>query len=197
LEDLLVRYGALGVFLGTALEGDLTALLAGVIAHLGLLDLRTALVTTWLGGVAGDVLWYAVGRTGAAAIRSRPVYARVAPLIERVAGRIGPWEVAVSRFLYGAHTASMLFWGVHRLPASRFLALSLLGCGLWAGVFVGLGYVLSNSATVLIGRVKRVERWLAGAIIVAAAGVLVLRAFMRRLQRAPERLNPPEPGGRP
>src|SRR5262245_41925510 len=161
-----------------------------------MLDLRTAPVTTWVGGVAGAGLWYAVGRAGAAALRSRPAYARGAPLIGRVATRIGAWEVAVSRFLYGAHTASMLFWGVRRLPASRFLALSILGCGLWAGVFVGAGYVLSNSATILIGRVKRVERWLTGAIIVAAVGVLLLRAFTRRRLQAGG-ATPPGPDGRP
>ena len=168
------------MFVGAALEGDVTVLLAGVVAHMGMLGLTTALVTAWLGGVAGDVLWYVVGRSGAAAIRSRPVYTRVGPAIEHVAARIGAWEVAVARFLYGAHTASMLFWGVRRLPVTHFLALSLLGCGLWASTFVGLGYALSNSATLLLGEVKRAEQWLAGAVLVGGAGVLVLRALMRR-----------------
>src|SRR5262245_43882636 len=100
---------------------------------MGMLGLPTAFVVAWLGGVTGDVLWYGIGRSGGAALRRRPLYARVAPAIERVADRIGAWEVAAARFLYGAHTASMLFWGIRRLPAGRFLALSLLGCAVWAG----------------------------------------------------------------
>ena len=178
----------------------MTVLLAGVVAHMGMLGLTTVMVTAWVGGVAGDVLWYAVGRSGAAAMQKRAIYTRVGPTIERMAGRIGAWEVAAARFLYGAHTASMLFWGVHRLPLTRFLALSIFGCGLWASAFVGLGYVLSNSATLVLGDVKRAERWLFGALVVVGAGAFALQAFTRRRLRGSgavsQRPTPPGPDGR-
>jgi membrane protein DedA with SNARE-associated domain len=41
-------------------------------------------------------------------------------------------------------------------------------------VFTGLGYLLSGSATALVGHVKRVELWLLGAVIVGVVIVFLV-----------------------
>jgi len=181
---LLVRYGGIAVLLGAALEGDATVILAGVVAHMGLLELPYVIVMAFLGGVLGDWLWFAVGRIGGVALRRRPHYARVAALIERLAARIGVWEIVAARFVYGTRLASMVFWGVHGLSFPRFVVVDAIGCALWAVAFVGLGYGLSESATVFLGRVRRSERWLAGGVLAAVAVVLLLRAIGRRVRPA-------------
>jgi membrane protein DedA with SNARE-associated domain len=43
IEDMITRFGPLAVLIGAAVEGEVTMLLAGVAAHLGLLDFTGAM----------------------------------------------------------------------------------------------------------------------------------------------------------
>ena len=184
VEDFLVRYGAVAVVLGAMLEGDLSIIMAGVVAHLGYLSLVTALEAAWLGAFLGDTLWYALGRARATAVARSRVYRRAAPLIDRLVARVGDREIILARFLYGTRIASMFYWGVRRLPFVRFAALDLVGCLLSVAVLGLLGFGLSESAVTLFGRVQRAERWILTAVVVCAAVVLAVRAVGRRVARA-------------
>jgi len=184
VEALLVRYGLLAVVLGAAVEGDISIVMAGVVAHLGFFPPRHAVTCAALGAFLGDCAWYWLGRSHAATVRATRVYTRAAPVIERLAARLGPWEIVLARFVYGARIASMFFWGVHGLGFVRFAALDALGCALSASVLVGLGYALSGGAVALVGRVRRAERWLAVFLVVTVALALTIRALFRRAARA-------------
>jgi membrane protein DedA with SNARE-associated domain len=178
MEHLLVRFGPPAILLGAAIEGDATVLLAGVIAHLGFLRLSHVIVLAAVGGWLGDCAWYAIARRGAALAARSAAYARIAPFVERLAGRIGPWEIVLSRFVYGTRIPSMLFWGIHGLPFLRFAAIDAVACVLWAVTFSYLGFAMSGSAAAVL-RLKRIELLVACAAA-AVVAVLVLRALGRR-----------------
>jgi membrane protein DedA with SNARE-associated domain len=180
MEALLLRFGLFMVFLGTAVEGDVTMMLAGVTAHLGLFRLAEAVAVGALGGFAGDFFFYWLGRWHATTIRGTQLYRRAQPAIERFSARFGPLEIIVARFIYGTRVASMVFWGVQRLPLWRFALIDALGCAAWAAVLGGLGFTLSGSAVLLVGRVRRVRVWLLVALLGCAALVLLYRELLRR-----------------
>ena len=50
MEELIRRYGLLAVFTGTYLEGDVTVIVAGVAAHLRMLDYRLVLLVGFVAG---------------------------------------------------------------------------------------------------------------------------------------------------
>jgi membrane protein DedA with SNARE-associated domain len=183
MEDALIRYGLWAVFLGATLEGDVSVILAGVLAHLGFFSLPGAIVTGACGGIVADVACYVIGRTHAAAIRDSAIYRRVGPFVERLAQRIGPGEVALARFLYGTRVASMLVWGMYALPVVRFAVLDVIGCTLWSIVLSSLGFVTSSSAAMLIGKFKRAERWLLVSVLLATGAVIASHRLARRLRR--------------
>ncbi|HZP43852.1 MAG TPA: DedA family protein [Candidatus Binatia bacterium] len=191
MEALLIRYGPLAVFLGAAFEGDVSLVLAGVVAHLGFFPLPVGIGAGWLGSVASDAACYWMGRRHADWVVRTRLYEHVRPLVERLAARVGPREIVVARFVWGSRIASMIFWGVRRLPLARFLALDLLGCALSVIALQSLGFVLGASAVALLGKAKRVELWLLGALGVSAAVVLGLKTAVRRVQEEPA----PEDGG--
>jgi len=195
MEALILRYGLFMVFLGTAVEGDVTMMLAGVTAHLGLFRLAEAVAVGALGGFAGDVIYYGLGRWHSSTIRSTELYRRAEPVIGRFTARFGPLEIIVARFIYGTRVASMVFWGVQRLPLWRFALIDALGCALWAALLGGLGFTLSGSAVLLVGRVRRVRVWLLGALLGCAALVLLYRAILRRraAKRAQDAAETPSP----
>lgn len=171
LQQLLIRYGLIAVLVGSAFEGDFTLLLAGVVAHLDIFTFPLAVAAGALGSLVGDSAWYCLGRFRGPRFREGRLYRRMGPTIERLARQLGPWQLLAARFVYGTKSASMIFWGLHGLPFGRFLLIDSIGCVLGSLVFTSLGYLLSGSATALLGHVKRVELWLLGAVIV---GVLVV-----------------------
>lgn len=182
LEQLLIEHGPTAVVIGAMVEGDFTLILAGVVAHLGIFPFPVAVASGAAGSLAGDCVWYLVGRLRGPGFRAGRLYRRVGPRIEALARRFGVWELLLSRFVYGTKSASMVFWGLQELPFAKFVAVDVLGCALGTLVFSGLGYLVSGSAQALLGKVRRVELWLLGAIVVGAGIVyLVHRATKREL----------------
>ena len=174
LQQLLIRYGLIAVLVGSAVEGDITLLLAGVVAHLGIFAFPLAVAAGALGSLLGDCAWYSLGRFRGPRFRESRAYRRVGPTIERQAVQLGPWQLLAARFVYGTRSASMIFWGLHGLSFRRFLLFDAVGCVLGSLVFTSLGYLLSGSATALLGDVKRVELWLLGAAIVGVVIVFLV-----------------------
>jgi membrane protein DedA with SNARE-associated domain len=174
LEQLLIHYGLIVVLVGSAFEGDFTLILAGVVAHLGIFPFPLAVAAGALGSLVGDAAWYGLGRYRGPRFRGSRFYVRVGPTIERLATQLGPWQLLAARFVYGTKSASMIFWGLHGLPFRRFLLIDIVGCVLGSLVFTGLGYLLSGSATALLGQVKRVELWLLGAAIIGVVIVFII-----------------------
>ena len=174
LHELLIRHGLLAVFLGSALEGDFTLILAGIVAHLGIFPFPLAVAAGALGSLMGDTAWYSLGRFRGPRFREGKLYRRVGPTIDRLARQLGPWELLAARFVYGTKAASMVFWGLHGLRLPRFLLIDALGCALGSLIFTGLGYLVSGSAMALLGKVRRFELWLLGALVVGVVIVYII-----------------------
>jgi membrane protein DedA with SNARE-associated domain len=186
LEHFLVQYGLIALLLLSMVDADLVMILAGVVAHLGFFDLRSAMLVGAAGNLLGDGAWYGLGRWHATWLKSTGVYRRVGPTVEQLARRLGAWQLFAARAIYGTRVVSMVFWGLHGLDVVRFLLFDGLACLLWATALAGLGYFLSDRAASLLGRVHRVELWLLVAVLVAALLVfLITRAARRGLHAAP------------
>jgi membrane protein DedA with SNARE-associated domain len=183
LEELLSRFGLLAVFLLAAIEGDISVILAGVVAHLGFFSLFAAIAVGTIGACAGDCAWFFIARSHAATIREGRIYRRIGPTVEALAGRLGVWSIIAARFVYGTRIATIVFWGVQRLSFVKFALCDLAGCALWASLFATLGYLLSGSAAALIGEIKRVEVWLLVGFIAVAAMLLLVRLLLWRRHR--------------
>ena len=174
LESLVVRYGLLAVLFGSAFEGDFTLILAGVVSHLGYFPFPLAVAAGAIGSLIGDSAWYALGRIRGPRFRAGRFYRRLGHRIEGLARRLGPWQLLAARFVYGTKAASMLFWGLHDLRLAKFLLVDGIGAVIGSFVFTGLGYLVSGSATLLLGKVRRVQLWLLGAFIVGVVLVFVI-----------------------
>ncbi|MGE5231965.1 MAG: DedA family protein [Deltaproteobacteria bacterium] len=185
LTELIIRYGLAAVFLGSGLEGDLSMVLGGVVAHQGYFRPQVAVAAAALGAFCADCVWYAVGRLHAQRLQDAAFYRKVGPRIAAVTRKIGVWQIIAARFVYGTKNATMLFWGLHNLPVVRFVLVDAIGCVLGAIFFVGLGYLVGDGAEALLGKVKRFEFLLLGALVIGVLVLLVIRAVAQRREPAP------------
>ncbi len=194
IQHIMEQHGTVAVFLGAALEGDLSLVLAGVVAHLGFFPLPLAIACGAAGSLTSDCLWYALGRWRGPRFRAGAVYRRFGPQVEKLARRLGVWQLLTARFVYGTKNASMVFWGLHGLELRRFIPIDAVGCLLGTAAFVSLGYALGGSADVLIGRVKRVEYLLLAGVIVGILVLVFIKYVLRRKRIVPAAIDPgPDP----
>jgi membrane protein DedA with SNARE-associated domain len=185
LSHLIELYGLYGVFALVMVEGDLTLLLAGVLAHAGFFDdgllkgYGFAKVLFWgtLGGFASDNLAYGAGRLFSGTVRNFRFYRSASPRIERLSNRFGTLSIFISKYVYGLRWASCTFYGVARMRYLRFVPLSLGSCFLWVFILSGVGYFFSSAVIGLIGDFRHVGKILLGILI---GGVVVFYLIKRR-----------------
>lgn len=192
IEDLIREYGLWAVFFGVMLEGDLTLLFAGVLAHYGLFTFPEALLTGTIGGFVGDCISYLIGYTGKKRIKDSNFYQSAQPRLERLCARFGIYSIFLVKYIYGLRTASAVFWGFAHMRFRRFGPLTLASCSVWALVLVGAGTFFSGAIGVIIGEVQRIGYLLLLAAAIASFVALMLYLTERYViaRRVPE-MEPP------
>ncbi len=169
LQALFRQYGLWVVFFGTMIEGDLTLLLAGVLARSGLFSFQDALVVGTSGGVAGDLIGYLIGRGFRSRARTLRFYLRAKPRIERLMRRFGGFTLFIVKYTYGLRTAMSVFCGLAHFGAHRFAPLALLSCLTWVVVLSGLGYFFTGTIEKVIGDIHRIEKFV---LVVVVLGII-------------------------
>src|SRR5215204_764762 len=194
VNELLFQYGLYAVFILVMLEGDITLLLAGVLAHSGFFgEYSFAQVLIWgtIAGSLSDNIAYFSGRGFHEGVRKFRFYRVAQPRLERLTRKFGPLSIFLSKYIYGLRWASCVFYGVGRMPYLRFLVLSFASCFLWVFVLSGAGYFFSGAVMNLIGDFQRLGKVLLVIVVLGVVGFyLTERLWLsRKMEEAdPERL---------
>jgi len=195
LSHLIELYGLYGVFFLAMIEGDITLLLAGVLAHndfFGSYSFARVLLWGTLGGFASDNLAYGAGRAFSKTVRDFRFYRNAQARMERLTKHFGTLSIFISKYIYGLRWASCTFYGVARMRYLRFVPLSLASCFLWVSILSGVGYFFSSAVMGLIGDFRHVGKIL---LVIVVAGVLgfylIKRLWLsKKVEEAqPERLS--------
>lgn len=192
--ELLGQYGLYAVLILVMLEGDITLLLAGVLAHSAFFgEYSFARVLLWgtVGGCLSDNLAYFAGRGFCESVREFRAYRAAQPRLERLTTKFGPLSIFLSKYIYGLRWAACVFYGVGRMPYLRFLVLSFASCFLWVFVLAGAGYFFSGAVMGLIGDFQRLGKVLLVIVLIGIVGFYLAERFWigRKVEEAdPERL---------
>lgn len=158
LATLMTDHLYLAILLGSLLEGETSAILAGYAAHQGYASWPTVILIVAAINFTWDQCFFWLGlRFGGKMIQrfgalERGV-ARVAPLIQRRRR----WIVFGIRFMYGLRTAGPFALGMVGIPWREFVLFNALGALVWAGFFTGLGFVFGRLISTAIGEATKYE----------------------------------------
>ncbi len=159
ISELIEFYGIYAVFALCTVEGDITLLLSGVMAHSGFFG-KFGFLKIFLAGIAGgmvgDSIGYWIGRLFRTTVKNYRFYKMAQPRIEKIIDKFGGFAIIISKFIYGIRGAMCLFYGVARMPYWRFLILDLISCIIWVSMLSGIGYFFSGAITSIIGDFKQV-----------------------------------------
>ena len=158
-HDLIVQLDHYGhtlfyalTFVWTALEGESFVVLAGYLAHKGLISFPLLFGFAWLGSFSGDQVYFYLGRRYGTRLitrfpRWRPGTDKALCLIERNS----TWFILTFRFIYGIRNVSSFAVGMSHVSWRRFCVLNFSAAGLWAFSFAGFGYFMASASRRMFG----------------------------------------------
>lgn len=158
LAQLIADYGIYAVFALCTVEGDITLLLSGAMAHsefFGKYSFFKVFLAGTLGAIFGDSVGYWIGRLFHEKAKDYRFYQMTQPRIERLIAKFGGFAIIISKYIYGIRTAMCLFYGIGKMPFPRFLLLDTISCAMWVSILAGLGYFFSGAITGILGNFKQ------------------------------------------
>ena len=194
LYELIGQYGLYAIFLLVMLEGDITLLIGGVLAHSGFFgDYSFAQLLLWgtLGGCLSDNIAYFAGRAFCEGVREFRFNRMARPRLERLTEKFGVLSIFLSKYIYGLRWASCVFYGVGRMRYPRFLIVSFFSCFLWVFILAGAGYFFSGAVMNLIGDFQRLGKVLLVIVVLGIVGFYLIERYWLspKMEEAnPERL---------
>jgi membrane protein DedA with SNARE-associated domain len=183
LEHLIATYGYLAVAVGSFLEGETVLVVAGFAAHRGYMDFRCVVLAAFLGSLAGDQLYFFLGRKhGAALLARRPRWQARAAKVHRLLERRPALFIIAFRFgiVWGFRTVAPFVIGMSHVPTSRFALFNTIGAAAWALSVGALGYFFGHALQLVLGDVKRFELEAFLFLVAVGAGLWLWRSLRNR-----------------
>jgi len=179
VEMILIKYGLVAVFVAAMLEADVIPVLVGVAAHRGFFNPALGIAVASAGALAGDCVWFYVGRHSL--IKSNKLLTRIRSKAEILFRRVGNWQIPASHVIYGTRVATMTFLGARGSSLGRFVLLDGVSCLALTTFLFCLGFVLSASVSIVLVNVRRVEVVLLVVIALSALTAYLLQRLGRRI----------------
>lgn len=170
---------------GLPFPGRVLLVVAGAWAAQSGSDLLGVTLAGALGALVGDNAWYLIGRLGGK--RALGLYCRLSPVSRRCVRtttnyyrKYGALTIIIGRFVAGVRILTSPLAGSGVISYPRFLAFDVVGALLWAGLFVGLGWVLGVQGAAAVESLG----WVSALLLVVALGALAGVVGYRLRRRA-------------
>lgn len=168
------------LFIGFVIPGETAAVLGGVLASRGSVQLWMMMVVVVLAAIIGDTVGYEIGKHFGPRVLDLRIMDRRRAKLEKaqdVVRRSGGFAVFLGRFIAFFRAVMPALAGVSRMHYPRFLAYNAAGGLVWGIGFVLLGFLAGNSYQTVAG--------LAGPDITAVvAAIAVVALVVWRIRRA-------------
>src|SRR3989441_6286609 len=190
--EILVRYGYVVVFgwvlaeqIGLPIPAVPVLLAAGAVAGTGRLSLAIVLVLAAVASLVSDTIWYWIGRVRGARVLGLLCRISLEPdscvrRTQRLFSARGARSLLIAKFVPGFSTAAPPLAGIVRMPVLQFLAFTGLGGLIWAGLFVGVGWLAAYQLELVASYAERFGNGVGVLAIVAIVGYVAWKYVARR-----------------
>ena len=192
ITDFLIRHGAAVLFavvfaeqIGFPLPAIPVLLAAGALAGAGKLTFPWVMTIAVVACFAGDLVWYELGRR-----RGRHALGLLCRLslepdscvrrTETFFLRHGLWSLVLAKFIPGLSTLAPALAGLFAIRLGPFAVYNGLGAVLWAGSFIGAGYLLGHQLERLAADATWLGEWLLLLLGGGLAGYIVYKLVHRQ-----------------
>ncbi len=142
-------WGYIVVFIGVLIEGEITLIIAGILAHIGAFTFGEAYIVALVGGMSKTLLGYKIGRV----LRKKYSKSRIFRYIVRKVRMLLPkfdekpfWSVFISKFIFGLNNFVLIYSGFIKVRRSTYIKAEIISNSVWSFLALGLGYIFSIAA---------------------------------------------------
>jgi membrane protein DedA with SNARE-associated domain len=159
-------------------------LAAGALAGTGRLNVFASLILCLVAALCADSIWYTLGRVKGIKIVQFICKVSLQPdsCVRRTEGAFekqGAKSLLIAKFVPGLSTVAPPLAGIFLMRLDRFLFFDLCGAALWAGTYLGAGYVFSGEIEGVAEYGMRLGRGL-GLLIVGSLACYIAYRFIAR-----------------
>ncbi len=160
-------------------------LAAGALAGAGHLSFFASLLCVILAAMAADSIWFQLGRRKGIKILQLLCKISLEPdscvrRTEGVFAKQGARSLLLAKFVPGLSTVATPLAGIFHMRPRRFLLFDALGALLWAGTFLGLGYVFSGQIERVAEHLASLGGWLLVLLLGALAAYIAYKFVARQ-----------------
>lgn len=184
LAILLIAWGENVV---PPIPGDMVVVFAGYLVGLDRLDFVSVVLLSTLGGVAGFMTMYAIGRRVGEAVLDPH---RLRWLPKHYIFKAGNWlqrygfgVVAANRFLSGARSVISLTVGMVRMSVWKTTLMSTLSALIWTSLLTYAGFIVGDNWRVVGDYLKIYGKFMAVVVLAVILAVLLVRYRKKQLER--------------
>ena len=190
-DNLLLHHGywllfgyVLIVSLGVPIPVDPLFLLMGAQAGDHRYSLFLSIVAAIVPALAGDILWYEIGKHKGRSVLSLLCKLSLEPdtcvrKTEAAFSERGSNALLFSKFIPGMSLASVTLAGISRMPFWRFVVADAAGCTLWASAYLTAGWLFHKQVDSIIGSLGLYGRR-AGLIVLALLALYLVYKYAQR-----------------
>ncbi len=199
LRSLLLKHGYAFLFgyvfavqAGVPIPADPLLLIMGALGGDGHYSIWMSLVGAALSAMAGDAIWYELGRRRGSVVLGILCKLSLEPdscirKTESGFAKRGAWTLVFAKFIPGMSLVSMPVAGAIRMPRYRFLLADAAGCFLWCGAYLTIGTLFHRQVDAIVsalGLFGRRAGLIALVLIAAYIGFRYLQRvlFLRQLR---------------
>jgi membrane protein DedA with SNARE-associated domain len=156
-------------------------ILAGVAAHLGLLELQWVILSALAGSFGGDQFYYYLGRHwGPKIIAKRLSWQEGAEKVYKLLHRHQYFLILTFRFYYGLRNVTPFAVGSAHVPRLRFFVLNLIGAIVWAVSFASAGYLFGEAFKLFIDDYHSYALYVLGVLVLIGFAIWLIMLIRHR-----------------
>ena len=146
------------LFLGMILEGEVVLIMAGILIHLGILDLFMVIPIVSAGLVSKSCIGYNLGSF----LKSKYSESKFFKYLDKKVNYFLPsfqqkpfWSIFISKFLVSLNNFAIIFAGYMRISWRIFIKAEIISNIVWMTIVLSLGYFFSYMALSITKEFKK------------------------------------------
>jgi membrane protein DedA with SNARE-associated domain/rhodanese-related sulfurtransferase len=194
----LLAAAVLAEQLGAPLPAAPFLLAMGALAGLGHFSLVTALALSTVAALAADLVWFRLGQSRGESVLGLLCRLSLEPdtcvrLTHQAFDRYGQASLVFCKFVPGLSTVAPPLAGSSGISLGRFIVLDSAGSALWAGTYLGIGWLFRQQLERALEILERFGLWMFVALAAPIALWIAWKYAQRQLwlrRMRPERVPP-------
>jgi len=187
LKYLLEIHGYIILFVWGMLEGEAGLIMAGLLAHNGMMNLYLAIFVAGFGGFAGDQVYFYIGRFNKDyVIRKFKGQRRKFAFAHLLLKHYGWPIIFMQRYMYGMRTIIPISIGLTRYDARKFAFINLISAWCWAAITIVPVWFFGDEIMIVLHWAK--EYWYLAIPLAIIFGGSIIFYFHKATQKVEKRI---------